>query len=175
MLPDRGGNKPPPARVSISRVGSASAGLCGGAAPATAGPARARPSRIGSRRAAGTSETWPLCPLDAGPQAGRSRPEAGGGGRLSSSPPSAASIAISRSHHHNHLSVCEYPPELIDLAGRWSHATWFFRGWEIRDFLCLAAGQRVKTPLPARVGHSGNTPQKSWRRASNPHHYQAPA
>ena len=38
----RGGNKPPPAGVSISWVGSASAGLCSGPGPATAGPARAR-------------------------------------------------------------------------------------------------------------------------------------
>jgi hypothetical protein len=43
-----------------------------------------------------------------------------------------------------------------------------FRWWETREFLCLAAGQRVKTPLPSRVGLSGNTPLKSWRRASNP-------
>ena len=38
----RGGNKPPPAGVSISWVGSASAGLCSGPGPATAGPAGAR-------------------------------------------------------------------------------------------------------------------------------------
>jgi hypothetical protein len=73
-----------------------------------------------------------------------------------------------RSHHHNHLPAGDLPLELIDLAGRWTHATWFFSVSEIRDFLCLAAGQRVKTPLPARVGLSGNTPLKSWRLASNP-------
>jgi hypothetical protein len=62
----------------------------------------------------------------------------------------------------------DLPFELIDLAGRWTHVTWFFSVTEIRDFLCLTAGQRVKTPLPARVGFSGNTPLKSRRLASNP-------
>jgi hypothetical protein len=113
--------------------------------------------RLGRGPTAGISGTGRLCPLDAGPPAGRGRPGAGGGGLLSSSSPSAAPIPLSRStpcssnplqlatlcpstscwpqaatgdarsHHHNQLPAGELPLELFDLAGRWAHWIWFFR------------------------------------------------
>ena len=75
------------------------------------GPPERDPMRIGSRRAAGISETRRLCPLDAGPPAGRGRQGAGGGERLSSSSPSAAPIPLSRS------TPCSSSP--LQLATWW--------------------------------------------------------
>ena len=168
------------------------------------GPPERDPSRIGSRRAAGTSETWSLCPLDAGPQAGRSCPEAGGGGRLSSSSPSAASIAISRctpcsSSPVQVATLCPPPPGYRKLqprhpipppqpTARWRSPFGADRsGWKMVscDLVFQGVGKsRFSMPGCRATCKNATSGQgrtfwqyatKKWARQQNPHQHQAPA